>query len=50
VLSDVASLIERLRICYREGWLGAERRNHGKDTRGFKERGQRVSAKLAEMR
>jgi hypothetical protein len=48
--ANVASLIEWLRICYREGWLGSERRNHGECTRGFKERGQRISAKLAEMR
>lgn len=48
--TNVASLIEWLRICFREGWLGNPRRNHRDTTRNFQDRGQRIAVKLAEMR
>jgi hypothetical protein len=48
--ANVASLIEWLRICYREGWLGSPRRNDRGPERGFKDRGQRISVKLGNMR
>lgn len=34
--ADVATLVEWLRICAREGWLGSARRNHKSPTRAFK--------------
>jgi hypothetical protein len=48
--ANVASLIEWLRICYREGWLGNPRRNHRNATRAFRDRAQRIAARLADMR
>lgn len=48
--ANVAALTEWLRICHREGWLALPRRNRGDTKRGFKDRGQRISVKLANMR
>jgi len=48
--ADVAALVDWLRICYREGWLGKPRRNHLKTERKFKDRATSISVKLAKMR
>ena len=38
--ANVAALVDWLRICYREGWLGKPRRNHLGTERKFKDRGR----------
>lgn len=48
--ANVAGLVEWLRICTREGWLGSARRNHKSPTRAFKDAGQRAATKLATFR
>jgi len=48
--ANVAALVDWLRICYREGWLGKPRRNHLGTERKFKDRAASISAKLAKMR
>jgi len=48
--ANVAALVDWLRICYREGWLGKHRRNHLGTERKFKDRAASISAKLAKMR
>jgi hypothetical protein len=48
--ANVAALVEWLRICYLAGWLGNPARAERAATRKFRERGQRISAKLVEMR
>jgi hypothetical protein len=48
--ANVAALVDWLRICYREGWLGKPRRNHLGTERKFRNRAHVVSAKLATMR
>lgn len=48
--ADVATLVEWLRICAREGWLGSARRNHKSPTRAFKEVGQHAARHLAGFR
>jgi hypothetical protein len=48
--ANVAALVEWLRICAREGWLGSARRNHMDATRAFKEPGRRIARLLAGMR
>lgn len=48
--ANVAALVEWLRICSREGWLGSARRNYGEAKRSFAEKGRRIAARLAEMR
>ncbi|MGO9908722.1 MAG: hypothetical protein ACLP4R_08065 [Solirubrobacteraceae bacterium] len=48
--ANVAALVDWLRICYREGWLGKARRNHLGTERKFRDRAGGISAKLAKMR
>jgi hypothetical protein len=48
--ANVAALVDWLRICYREGWLGKPRRNHLGTERKFKDRATSITAKLARMR
>jgi hypothetical protein len=51
--ANVAALVEWLRISAREGWLGSARsarRNHGQPERSFRETGQRIAARLGDMR
>lgn len=48
--ANVATLVEWLPICAREGWLGSARRNHLKPTRAFEEHGRRAAHVLAGMR
>jgi hypothetical protein len=48
--ANVAALVEWLRICSCEGWLGSARRNHGEAGRGFQDTGERIAARLAVMR
>jgi len=48
--ANVSALVEWLRICSREGWLGSARRNHGEAERGFQETGRRIASRLADMR
>jgi hypothetical protein len=48
--ANVAAVVEWLRICSREGWLGSARRNHGEPERGFQETGRRIASRLADMR
>ena len=42
--------MEWLRICYCQGWLGSPKRNHGRTTRSFRDRGERIQGKLANIR
>ncbi len=48
--ANVASLIEWLRICHCQGWLGSPKRNHRETKRRFRDRAERIQAKLATMR
>jgi hypothetical protein len=48
--ANVAALVDWLRICYREGWLGKSRRNHLGTERKFKDRAAISRVKLAKMR
>ena len=48
--ANVAALIDWLRICHREGWLGKPRRNDLRTERKFKDRAASISVKLAKMR
>ncbi|MGB1582454.1 MAG: transposase [Solirubrobacterales bacterium] len=48
--SSVAMLIEWLRICTVEGWLGSERRNHREPTRSFRESALTATSNLLNMR
>jgi hypothetical protein len=48
--ANVAALVDWLRICYREGWLGKPRRNRLGTERKFKDRAASISTKLARMR
>jgi hypothetical protein len=48
--ANAAALVEWPRICFCEGWLGSPRRNHRQTKRGFQERGERIAARLADMR
>jgi len=48
--ANAAALVEWLRICYRAGWLGNPARSERNTNRRFQNRGQRISAKLANMR
>ena len=48
--ANVAALVDWLRICCREGWLGSARRNHAKPTRSFQDHGRRAARQLAGMR
>jgi len=48
--ANAAALVEWLRICFRQGWLGSPRRNHRQAERGFRDRAQRIQTRLADMR
>ena len=48
--ANAAALVDWLRICSREGWLGSARRNNGKPTRSFEESGRKAARQLAGMR
>ncbi len=48
--SNVATLVEWLRICTREGWLGSARRNHKSPTRAFELVGKRAADHLVGFR
>jgi hypothetical protein len=48
--ANIAALVDWLRICYREGWLGKPRRNHKGAERKFKDRAAVITEKLAKMR
>jgi hypothetical protein len=48
--AHVASLVEWLRICFCQGWLGSPSRRERQTKRGFQERSQRIAARLADMR
>jgi hypothetical protein len=48
--ANVAALVDWLRICCREGWLGKPRRNHQGTDRKFKDRAGATVEKLATMR
>jgi hypothetical protein len=48
--ANAASLVEWLRICYLQGWLGSPKRNHREAKRGFQDRGELIQTKLANMR
>ena len=48
--ANVAALVDWLRICSRQGWLGSARRNHAEPTRKFKLSGRRAAGQLAGMR
>jgi len=48
--ANAAALVDWLRICYREGWLGKSRRNHLRTERKFKDRAASINIKLAKMR
>lgn len=48
--ANVAALIEWLRICLREGWLGSARRNHRSAKRAFQQTGRNIAARFADMR
>ena len=48
--ANVACLIEWLRICVRQGWLGDAPRNRRGTERKFKEKAERAAARFAEMR
>jgi hypothetical protein len=50
VRANVAALVEWLRICAREGWLGSARRNHRRPERRCRDRGQRIAVLLGNMR
>jgi hypothetical protein len=48
--SNVACLIDWLRIAAKNGWLGSTRAARRKGERRFKERGERIASRLAKMR
>lgn len=48
--AHVATLVEGLRICAREGWLGSARRNHRDPVRRGERRGVAIARSLAGMR
>jgi hypothetical protein len=48
--ANAACLIEWLRICYREGWLGSARRNRRSAVRPFAERAEAITTKFTFMR
>jgi len=48
--ANVACLVDWLRICFREGWLGNPRRNGQGTKRRFKDRADVIAVKLANMR
>jgi hypothetical protein len=48
--ANVAALVDWLRICCREGWLGKPRRNHLGTERKFRDRASKIVEKLAKMR
>ncbi len=48
--ADVATMVEWLRICAREGWLGSARRNYKSPTRAFKVVGESAARHLAGFR
>jgi hypothetical protein len=48
--ANVACLIEWLRICVRQGWLGDAPRNRRGTERKFKDRAERIAVRFAEMR
>jgi hypothetical protein len=43
-------VVDWLRICYREGWLGKPRRNHFGTERKYRTRATTIATKLATMR
>jgi hypothetical protein len=47
--TNVACLVEWLRICFCQGWLGNPRRNGRATKRGFQDRAERIKVRLANM-
>jgi hypothetical protein len=48
--ANVAALVEWLRICFVQGWLGSPARNERGTKRGFQDRAELIKNKLAVMR